>query len=82
MNLGTGKGYSVRQVIDACRKITGHAIPEVMGTRRPGDPPELVADARMAKQLLDWTPKYNDIESIVATAWNWHKSHPNGYPKG
>lgn len=79
VNLGTGKGHSVRQVIDACRKITGHAIPEVMGTRRPGDPPELVADARLAKQLLDWTPKYNDIESIVETAWRWHQSHPRGY---
>lgn len=79
VNLGTGKGYSVRQVIDACRKVTGHPIPEVMGTRRPGDPPELVADASLAKQLLDWTPKYNDIESIVQTAWNWHKAHPNGY---
>lgn len=79
VNLGTGKGHSVRQVIDACRKITGHAIPEVMGTRRPGDPPELVADARLAKQLLDWTPKYNDIESIVETAWRWHQSHPQGY---
>lgn len=79
VNLGTGKGYSVRQVIDACRKVTGHPIPEVMGTRRAGDPPELVADASLAKQLLDWTPKYNDIESIVQTAWNWHKAHPNGY---
>lgn len=79
VNLGTGKGYSVRQVIDACRKVTGHAIPEVMGTRRPGDPPELIADASLAKQLLEWTPKYNDIESIVQTAWNWHKAHPNGY---
>jgi UDP-glucose 4-epimerase len=79
VNLGTGRGNSVRQVIDACRQITGHAIPEVMGTRRPGDPPELVADARLANQLLDWTPQYTRIEDIIATAWNWHRTHPHGY---
>jgi UDP-glucose 4-epimerase len=81
VNLGTGKGYSVRQVIDACRRVTGLPIPEVMGERRPGDPPELVADARLAKDLLDWSPKYTDIESIVETAWRWHQSHPRGYGK-
>ena len=81
VNLGTGKGYSVRQVIDACRRVTGLPIPEVMGERRPGDPPELVADARLAKDLLDWSPKYTDIESIVETAWRWHQSHPHGYAK-
>ena len=79
LNLGTGKGTSVRQIIDACRKITGHAIPEVMGERRPGDPPELVADASLAREVLGWEPKYMDIESIVETAWRWHESHPNGY---
>ena len=79
LNLGTGKGNSVREVIDACRRVTGHAIPEVMGQRRPGDPPELVADSRRAKAELDWQPKYTDIESIVETAWRWHSSHPQGY---
>jgi UDP-glucose-4-epimerase GalE len=79
LNLGTGKGTSVREVIDACRKITGHAIPEVMGERRPGDPPELVADSSLAQKTLDWRPEYLTIEPIVETAWNWHKDHPNGY---
>lgn len=79
LNLGTGTGTSVQQLIDACRKVTGHAIPDIMGERRPGDPPELVADASLAKQVLDWQPKYMDIEPIVETAWRWHQSHPNGY---
>jgi UDP-glucose 4-epimerase len=79
VNLGTGRGYSVREVIDACRKSTGHPIPAVIAPRRPGDPPELVADARLARDLLGWTPKYATIESIVETAWNWHRQHPRGY---
>jgi UDP-glucose 4-epimerase len=79
VNLGTGRGYSVREVIDACRQITGHPIPAVKGPRRAGDPPELVADARLARQLLDWQPQYTTIESIVETAWRWHKAHPRGY---
>jgi len=79
LNLGTGQGTSVREVIDACRKVSGHEIPEIAGQRRPGDPPELVADSSLAQKTLDWKPKYMDIESIVETAWGWHKSHPNGY---
>lgn len=79
LNLGTGRGTSVREIIDACRKVTGHPIPEVAGERRPGDPPELVADSSLAQKTLDWTPQYMDIESIVETAWRWHQSHPQGY---
>ncbi|HUE70829.1 MAG TPA: UDP-glucose 4-epimerase GalE [Pirellulaceae bacterium] len=79
LNLGTGRGYSVREVIDACRKITGHAIPAVLGPRRPGDPPELVADSTLARETLGWSPKYATIESIVETAWRWHQGHPRGY---
>ena len=79
LNLGTGRGYSVRQVIDACRKVTGHPIPETIGPRRAGDPPELVADATRARQQLGWVPRYPELESIVATAWQWHKTHPRGY---
>ena len=79
LNLGTGRGYSVREVIEACRRVTGHRIPEKMGARRPGDPPELVADSRLAQRTLDWQPQYTDIEAIVATAWHWHQSHPRGY---
>lgn len=79
VNLGTGRGTSVREIIDACRRVTGHEIPVVVGPRRPGDPPELVADASKARRLLNWEPEYMDIESIVRTAWKWHQAHPNGY---
>jgi UDP-glucose 4-epimerase len=79
LNLGTGRGYSVREVIEACRRVTGHAIPAEIGPRRPGDPPELVADSSRAQSELNWKCEYNDIESIVRTAWNWHSSHPRGY---
>jgi UDP-glucose 4-epimerase len=79
VNLGTGQGTSVREIIEACREVTGHAIPEVMGRRRAGDPPKLIADARLAKQTLGWTPQYTEVKAIVETAWRWHKSHPHGY---
>ena len=79
LNLGTGRGNSVREVIEACRRVTGHAIPEVVGPRRPGDPPELVADSTLAQKTLAWKPRYTKIDEIVATAWKWHQSHPNGY---
>ncbi len=79
LNLGIGRGYSVREVIDACRKITGHPIPETVSPRRPGDPPELVADSRLAQQTLAWKPKYDSLERIVETAWKWHQAHPDGY---
>lgn len=81
LNLGTGRGYSVREVIDVCREVTGRQIPEVIGPRRAGDPPELVADAREAARLLGWTPKYQTLRPIVETAWNWHRQHPRGYEK-
>jgi len=79
LNLGTGRGTSVREIIEACRVVTGHPIPEQMGPRREGDPSELVADATKAKEVLGWTPRYTEIQSIVETAWRWHQSHPNGY---
>jgi UDP-glucose 4-epimerase len=79
LNLGIGRGYSVKEVIDACRRITGHKIPASMGPRRPGDPPELIANSTLAQKTLGWNPKYTDIETIVATAWKWHQSHPHGY---
>lgn len=79
VNLGTGRGTSVREVIDACRRVTGHEIPEKMGKRREGDPPELVADAGLAKSVLGWEAKYMDIERTIETAWAWHQSHPRGY---
>lgn len=79
LNLGTGDGASVMEVIDACRRETGHAIPHKVAPRRAGDPAELVADASLARKTLDWTPKYVGIEPIVKSAWKWHKSHPHGY---
>jgi UDP-glucose 4-epimerase len=79
LNLGIGLGYTVREVVDACRKVTGHAIPAVVAPRREGDPPELVADSSAAKRELGWKPRYERIEEIVETAWRWHKSHPRGY---
>ncbi len=79
VNLGTGKGHSVLEVVEACRKITGHPIPTCIEQRRPGDPSELVADSSLAQRLLAWKPNYPGIEEIVETAWNWHKTHPRGY---
>jgi len=79
LNLGTGQGASVHEVIEACRHVTGHAIPADLSERRPGDPPALVADASLARQTLGWQPEYTDVESIVESAWRWHQSHPNGF---
>ena len=79
LNLGTGRGNSVREVIDVCRQVTGHEIPEVSGPRRPGDPPELVANAARAKQVLGWEAQYTDLTEVVRSAWAWHSSHPQGY---
>lgn len=81
INLGTGVGFSVRQIIETCREVTGHDIPEVKGDRRPGDPPELVANAQLANSVLGWEPKYASPKPIIETAWNWHQANPNGYPK-
>jgi len=78
-NLGVGRGYSVREVIQTVEKVTGLRVPVVEGPRRPGDPPALVAAAGKAEQELGWKPRYTDLESIIATAWNWHRRHPAGY---
>ncbi|QDU31932.1 UDP-glucose 4-epimerase [Anatilimnocola aggregata] len=79
LNLGSGTGYSVQQVIDVCRQVTGHPIPAMMGARRAGDPPALVADSSLAQRTLDWQCRYSDLPTIVASAWNWHQAHPRGY---
>ncbi|MFP6751561.1 MAG: UDP-glucose 4-epimerase GalE [Pirellulaceae bacterium] len=79
LNLGTGCGNSVREIVEASRVVTGREIPVVEGERRPGDPPTLVADASLAGTVLDWEPRYTDIQQIIQTAWNWHSSHPHGY---
>jgi UDP-glucose 4-epimerase len=79
VNLGTGTGYSVRQVIDVCRQVTGREIPVQSGPRRAGDPPELVADPTAAREQLGWEPQYQKLRPIVETAWAWHREHPRGY---
>ena len=79
LNLGTGRGASVLEIVETCRRVTGHPIPIVMGERRPGDPPSLVADPSQANRALDWNPQHTTIESIVRSAWKWHAAHPNGY---
>jgi len=79
LNLGTGRGTSVLEVIEACRRVTGHPIPAEVGERRPGDPPELVADSSRAQKMLAWRPEFVEIDAIVETAWRWHKSHPRGF---
>lgn len=78
-NLGNGQGYTVRQVIETARRITGREIPAVDAPRRPGDPAVLVASSDKIKDELGWTPRFPDLEDIIATAWEWHKSHPKGY---
>lgn len=78
-NVGTGVGPSVLEVVEAARKVTGHPIPAQIAPRRPGDPPELVAQAGAVQQRLNWRPQYTDIARTIETAWNWHRTHPNGY---
>ncbi len=79
LNLGTGQGCSVLQVLAAARQITGHAVPVKMCPRRPGDPARLVADAAQARQVLGWTPDRSRIGEIMQSAWDWHRAHPDGY---
>lgn len=78
-NAGTGHGATVRQVVEVARAVTGHAIPVVEGPRRAGDVPQLYADATRIRRELNWTPRYESLHDIVASAWAWHKSHPRGY---
>ena len=79
LNVGTGVGYSVREVIDAAGRVTGRRIAVEEGSRRPGDPPRLIADARRIRAAFGWAPAYTKIEDIVASAWRWHESHPHGF---
>jgi len=80
-NLGTGNGYSVMEVIETAREVTGHPIPAEIAPRRPGDPPRLVASSEKAKKILKWKPQYGDLDFIIQSAWNWHQIHPRGYSK-
>lgn len=78
-NLGSGKGYSVKDVIETARKVTGHPIPAVEAPRRAGDLPILIADSTRIREELGWVPEFDNLHIIIESAWKWHKSHPNGF---
>jgi len=79
-NLGTGRPCSVREIVNAIELVSGKTVPLVEGARRAGDPPSLYADSTRAKKELGWKVRFNDAESIVETAWKWHRDNPGGYP--
>jgi len=78
-NIGSGNGYSVREVIDTAREVTGHPIPAKEFPRRPGDPARLVASSEKIRRELGWKPEHDDLKKIISSAWEWHRSHPHGY---
>ena len=80
-NVGSGNGFSVREVIKTARKVTGHAIPTVESPRRPGDSARLVASPTRIMSELGWKPTHTNMQEILSSAWEWHTSHPNGYEK-
>ncbi|NTU83446.1 MAG: UDP-glucose 4-epimerase GalE [Chloroflexales bacterium] len=80
-NLGNGNGFSVMEVINMCRKVTGHPIPHVIGPRRPGDPATLIASSEGIRRDLGWEPRYPDLETIIRSAWEWHSKYPHGYER-
>lgn len=79
LNLGNGAGYSVAEVIESARRVTGHPIPAKQAARRAGDPSTLVASSEAARRELGWTPRISQLDAIVESAWQWHRTHPNGY---
>ncbi|NYV65005.1 UDP-glucose 4-epimerase GalE [Bacillus sp. Gen3] len=81
LNLGSSKGYSVKEMVEAAREITGHPIPTKIVERRAGDPSTLIASSEKAKRVLEWNPKRTSIHDIIQDAWNWHRTHPDGYSK-
>jgi UDP-glucose 4-epimerase len=82
LNLGTGEGFSNRQLIDAAERVTGRRVPYEMGPRRPGDPPVLVAANDEARRVLGWTPRRSTLDQMIGSAWRWMQAHPEGYPEG
>ena len=78
-NLGSGKGFSVKEIIDSARQITGQEIASVIGERRKGDPAILIASSDKAKEILNWEPDFDSIDRIIEDAWRWHRNNPNGY---
>ena len=81
-NLGNGVGFSVKEVIEEARRVTGHSIPAVVKPRRAGDPAQLIASSEKARSVLGWKPAYDDLHTILQTAWDWHRTHPRGYEEG
>lgn len=80
-NLGNGDGYSVREVIETARRVTGQPIPCIESPRRLGDAPRLVASSEKIRRELGWTPRHPDLTDIITSAWDWHRTHPNGYER-
>ncbi|MCG8539194.1 MAG: UDP-glucose 4-epimerase GalE [Clostridia bacterium] len=78
-NLGNGEGFSVKEMIEAARGVTGHPIPAKVTDRRPGDPPKLVASSKKAMEELGWRPRFRNVEDIIKSAWKWHQNRPNGF---
>ena len=78
-NLGNGQGFTVQEVVETCREVTGHAIPAEIGSRRPGDPATLIASSAKIRRELGWELRYPDLRTIVEHAWAWHRTHPHGY---
>jgi UDP-glucose 4-epimerase len=78
-NLGNGAGFSVREVIDVARRVTGRSVPTMDAPRRPGDPAVLVASSEKIQRQLGWKPRFADLQQIIASAWEWHQKHPTGY---
>ena len=78
-NVGTGKGYSNKEILDMVKKVTGVDFTVQFGPRREGDPDAIYADNSKIKSVLGWKPKYSDLQTVIETAWNWHKTHPNGF---
>ena len=78
-NLGSGNGFTVKEMIEAAKEATGEEIKVVIGERRLGDPAKLVASSQKAKEILGWTPEFDDVKKMIGDAWNWHKNHPNGF---
>lgn len=80
-NLGNGVGFTVNEVIETARKVTGHPIPAAVSPRRAGDPSTLIASSAKAREVLGWNPEHDRLEEIIESAWKWHKNHPHGYAK-
>lgn len=80
-NLGNGQGFSVRDVVEVAREVTGHAVPVIESPRRPGDPAVLIASSEKIRRELGWEPRFPDLKTIVESAWQWHRTHPDGYAR-